>query len=454
MVKKNDIVDLYIEKTKFPNRGIAIFDGAKIKLKGGIKGQKVKARISKKRKDNIEATIIDVIEKSPIEVDSRCVHFGKCGGCSYQTIPYREQIKIKQEQVKDLLESVDLGDYEYLDIVESPTEFEYRNKMEFSFGDVEKGGELALGMHKKGKFYEIETVDDCQIVDKDFRDVLVTVLEYFREKKTSFHSTRRHEGTLRHLVVRKAIKGEEILVNLVTASDESLELDELVERLKSLDLKSELKGILHTINDSLSDIVQSDESRILYGQDYITEELLGLKFEISAFSFFQTNSLGAEKLYSVVRDFAGDTEDKVVFDLYCGTGTIAQIVAPIAKKVIGIEIVEEAVDRAKKNAAMNGLNNCEFIAGDVMQKVNEIEIKPDIIVLDPPREGIHPKAIHKIIDFIPEEFVYVSCKPSSLVRDLPVFIERGYRVKKVQCVDMFPYTPHVETIVCLQKKSM
>ncbi len=159
LVKKNDIVDLYIEKKKFPNRGIATLDGAKIKLKGGIKGQKVKARISKKRKDNIEATIIDVIEKSPIEVDSRCVHFGKCGGCSYQTIPYREQIKIKQEQVKDLLESVDLGDYEYLDIVESPTEFEYRNKMEFSFGDVEKGGELALGMHKKGKFYEIETVD-------------------------------------------------------------------------------------------------------------------------------------------------------------------------------------------------------------------------------------------------------------------------------------------------------
>lgn len=452
MVKKNDIVELYIEKTEFPNKGIAILEGETIKLKGGIKGQKVKARISKKRKEKIEANILEVIEKSPIEVESRCEHFGKCGGCSYQTIPYEEQIKIKQEQVKELLKTVDLGDYEFLDIVESPTEFEYRNKMEFSFGDVEKGGELALGMHKKGKFYEIETVDNCQIVDKDFRDILVTVLDYFRAKKTSFHSTRRHEGTLRHLVVRKAIKGREMLVNLVTSSDEVLELDELVERLKSLDLKSELKGILHTLNDSMSDIVQSDETRILYGQDYITEELLGLKFEISAFSFFQTNSLGAEKLYSVVRDFAGDTEDKVVFDLYCGTGTIAQIVAPIAKKVIGIEIVEEAVERAKENAKMNGLGNCEFIAGDVMAKVKEIEIKPDIIILDPPREGIHPKAIHKIIDFKPDEFVYVSCKPSSLVRDLPVFIERGYKVVKVQCVDMFPYTPHVECVVSIEKE--
>ena len=161
--------------------------------------------------------------------------------------------------------------------------------------------------------------------------------------------------------------------------------------------------------------------------------------------------MGAEKLYSVVRDFAGDTEDKTVFDLYCGTGTIAQIVAPIAKKVIGIEIVEEAVERAKKNAKMNGLENCEFIAGDVLKKIDDLEDKPDLIILDPPRAGIHPKAIHKIIDFKPDEFVYVSCKPSSLVEDLPEFIKRGYKVKKIQCVDMFPYTPHIETIALLQR---
>ena len=455
MIKRNAELDLYIEKTVFPNKGVAVVDGTKIMVKGGIQGQTVRARITKnkKRSRKVEAQVLEVLEKSPIEVDSRCDHFGigGCGGCSYQTIPYEEQLKMKQSQVKGLLDTVDLGDYEYLDIVESPTEFEYRNKMEFSFGDVEKGGELALGMHKKGKYYEIETVDGCQIVDKDFRDVLVTVLEYFREKKTSFHHVGRHQGVLRHLVVRKAIKNEEILVNLVTSSDEELELSELVDRLKGLDLKSELKGILHTINDSLSDIVQSDETRVLYGQDYITEELLGLKFKISAFSFFQTNSLGAEKLYSLVRDFAGETKDKVIFDLYCGTGTIAQIVAPIAKKVIGIELVEEAVEGARENAKLNGLDNCEFIAGDVMKKVDELDDKPDIIILDPPRAGIHPKAIQKIIDFKPDEFVYVSCKPSSLVEDLPKFIENGYKVVKVQCMDMFPYTPHVETVVLMER---
>ena len=453
MVKRNDELDLYIEKVEFPNKGIATFDDKRIIVKGGLKGQTVRTRISKRKRKKIEAKVLEVLEKSDIEVDSRCIHFGigKCGGCSYQTIPYEEQLKIKQNQVKELLDKEDLGDYEYLDIVKSPTEFEYRNKMEFTFGDVEKGGALALGMHKKGKFYEIETVYDCQIVDKDFRDILVTVLEYFREQGTSFHSTRRHTGVLRHLVVRKAINGKEILVNLVTSSEEELELEKLVKRLNDLKLDSELKGILHTINDSMGDVVQSDETRILFGQDFITEELLGLKFEISPFSFFQTNTLGAEKLYSLVRDFVGETKDKVVFDLYCGTGTIAQIVASNSKKVIGIEIVEEAVESARENAKMNNLDNCEFIAGDVMKKVEEIDEKPDIIILDPPRAGIHPKAINKIIDFKPDEFVYVSCNPTSLVRDLPIFIEEGYKIKKVQCMDMFPYTPHVETVVLIEK---
>lgn len=452
MIKKNAELDVYIEDVLFPNKGIAVVDDKTIVVKNAIKDQKVRIRITKNKKEKIEGKIIEVLEKSPLEIESSCGHFGDCGGCSYQTIPYEEQLKLKQSQVKNLLDSSGITGYEFLDIVSSPDKFAYRNKMEFTFGDLEKGGELSLGMHKKGRFYEIVTVDGCQIVDKDFKDILLTVLEYFREKKTPFYRKMRQEGVLRHLVVRKAIKGKEILVNLVTTSQEEVELDELVERLKNLKLESELKGFLHTINDSLSDVVQSDETRILFGEDCITEELLGLKFKISAFSFFQTNTMGAEKLYSVVRDFAGETKDKVVFDLYCGTGTIAQIVAPVAKKVYGIEIVEEAVESAKENAKLNGLDNCEFIAGDVMKKVNELKERPEIIIIDPPRDGIHPKAIHKIIDFAPEEFVYVSCKPTSLVRDLQVFAERGYKVKKVQCVDMFPFTPHVETVVLIEKK--
>ena len=208
---------------------------------------------------------------------------------------------------------------------------------------------------------------------------------------------------------------------------------------------------MHITNDSLADVVKSDKTEILYGQDYFYEELLGLKFKISTFSFFQTNSLGAEVLYSTAREFIGETKDKLIFDLYSGTGTIAQILAPVAKKVIGVEIIEEAVEAAKENAALNNLDNCEFIAGDVLKVIDDIEEKPDLIVLDPPRDGIHPKALPKIISYSVDRIVYISCKPSSLARDLVVLQESGYKVERVCCCDLFPQTNHVETICLLEK---
>jgi 23S rRNA (uracil1939-C5)-methyltransferase len=451
-LKKNDIVEVTIEDIVFPNKGIARVNGEKIEIKNGILGQKVKVRITKKKNKKIEASVVEVIERSELEREPMCEHFGICGGCSYQTLPYGEQIKLKANQVKTLLDNAGIKGYEFLGIEKSPLELNYRNKMEFSFGDIVKGGELSLGMHKKGSFYEVVTVHGCQIVDEDFKRVLVKILEYFKERKIPFYRMKTHEGVLRHLVVRKAYKTGEMLINLVTSSQMELELDDLVEDIKNIELDGKLVGFLHTINDTLSDVVKSDETRILFGQDYITEEILGLKFKISAFSFFQTNSPGAERLYSMVREFVGDTKDKIIFDLYSGTGTIAQIMADVAKKVIGIEIVEEAVEAAKNNAKLNGLENCEFIAGDVLKKVDELKDKPDIIILDPPRDGIHPKAIGKIIDFNCPTLIYVSCKPTSLARDLQVFVERGYEVKMVKCMDMFPHTPHVETVVLIEKK--
>ena len=211
-------------------------------------------------------------------------------------------------------------------------------------------------------------------------------------------------------------------------------------------------GILHIINDSLADVVQSDETRILYGNDYFYEELLGLKFKITPFSFFQTNSLGAEVLYSLARSYIGDTKDMTVFDLYSGTGTIAQILAPVAKKVIGVEIIEEAVAAARENAALNHLDNCEFIAGDVLKVLDNIKEKPDFIVLDPPRDGIHPKALEKIIDYGVDRMLYISCKPTSLARDLGVLIPRGYKVERVKCVDLFPASVHTETVCLLSNR--
>ena len=226
----------------------------------------------------------------------------------------------------------------------------------------------------------------------------------------------------------------------------------LVQEVLGLTLEGKVVGFLHIINDSLADVVKSDETKVLYGQDYFYEELLGLKFKITPFSFFQTNSLGAEVLYSTAREFVGETKDRTIFDLYSGTGTIAQILAPVAKEVIGVEIVEEAVTAAKENAEANGLTNCSFLAGDVLKVIDEIEEKPDFIVLDPPREGIHPKALPKIVDLYRcEKMLYISCKPTSLARDLVEFAKYGYRVEKVCCVDMFPGTVHVETVCLLSK---
>lgn len=451
-MKKGDIIELKIDKVQFPNKGIGQFEDKKVIVKNAIEGQKVKAVINKKRRNKIEGKLLEISERAEYEKGQICEHFGVCGGCLYQTMPYNMQIETKTKQVKEILDSFIEEEYEFLETIQSPKQTEYRNKMEFTFGDEVKDGPLALGMHQRGKFYEIVTTYDCQIVDEDFRKILCQILRYFQGNNMSFYHKKNHTGFLRHLVIRKTSKTGEILINLVTSSQSKLDEQKFTDRLMKIELKGKLKGIIHTINDCVADTVQPDEVNVLYGQNIITEELLGLKFNISAFSFFQTNSLGAEKLYSVIRDFAGDTKDKTIFDLYSGTGTIAQILAPIAKKVIGIEIVEEAVKKARENAELNNLNNCEFIAGDVLKKVDELKDKPDIIILDPPRVGIHQKAINKIIDFNPEVFIYVSCKPTSLKKDIPIFLERGYKVEKVQCIDMFPHTTHVEVVVRIQRK--
>ncbi len=470
-MKKGQVYEGSVVRVDFPNKGIVCVGDETVVVKNSLPGQKVKFSVNKVRKGKAEGRLLEVTEKSPLETGRTCSLFGLCGGCTYLSLPYEEQLKVKEEQVKRLLDSV-LNKQEEAWIFEgikgSPKAYEYRNKMEFSFGDEYKDGPLALGMHKRGSFYDIVTVADCEIVDADYRLILQSVRDYFARAKVSFFHRMSHEGYLRHLLVRKASRTGEILVALVTTSQDpwqgetavegSLDADALITGFKDLLLSLEqdgklvgkFAGILHITNDSIADVVQSDHTELLYGQEYFYEELLGLKFKISTFSFFQTNSYSAEVLYQTARDYVGDLggSDKTVFDLYSGTGTIAQLMAPAAGKVIGVEIVEEAVEAAKKNAAANGLDNCEFIAGDVLKVLDEVEEKPDMIILDPPRDGIHPKALPKIIAYGVEHIVYISCKPTSLVRDLEVFLENGYRVDKAVAVDQFPWTANVET-VCL-----
>lgn len=457
-MKKGQVYEGLVTRVDFPNKGIIDYEGMKITVKNCLPGQKVRFAVNKIKNGKAEGSLLEVIEKSPLECRDRvCKSFGSCGGCSYQTMAYEEQLKLKESQVKRLLDQV-CDDYIFEGIVGSPLEFGYRNKMEFSFGDEYKDGPLALGLHKKGSFYDILTVDDCRLVDTDYNKILSCVLEYCKELGLSYYHKLTHKGYLRHLLVRKAAKTGEILINLVTSTQEEeiagnpdSIFREFIDRLLGLPLDGKIVGILHSYNDSQADVVRSDKTVILYGRDYIYEELLGLRFKISIFSFFQTNSLGAELLYSKVREYVGETKDKSLFDLYSGTGTIAQLLAPVASRVCGVEIVEEAVEAARENAALNGLDNCKFIVGDVLKVVDSLEAKPDIIVLDPPRDGIHPKALDKILAFGVDRIVYVSCKPTSLARDLVVMQEKGYKVERVCCVDMFPQTGHVECVVLMSR---
>lgn len=452
-MKKGQVVEGVVERYTFPNKGYIKVEDREICVKGALKGQKVKFSVKKLRKGSGEGRLLEVLERADIEdAEPKCSHFGVCGGCTYQTMSYEQQLALKEQQVKDLLDSV-CSDYEWEGIKGSPVQEAYRNKMEYSFGDEYKEGPLALGMHKKGSFHDIVTVHSCKIVDEDYNQILRTILEFYQEKQVPFYKKMQHVGVLRHLVVRQSAANKDILVNLVTTTQdlECLCLDELQEKLLSLELHGQIVGILHTHNDSLSDAVIPEKIITLYGRDYINEKILGLTFKISPFSFFQTNSKGAEVLYETARSYVGETKDKVIFDLYSGTGTIAQMLAPVAKKVIGVEIVEEAVEAAKENAALNGLHNCEFIAGDVLKVIDEITEKPDFIVLDPPRDGIHPKALEKIIAYGVEQIVYISCKPTSLVRDLEIFKERGYKMVKATAVDQFVGTLHVESVVLLSR---
>ena len=482
-----------VEKVNFPNKGRVACDGAEgefCTVPNVISGQKIRFRVTKKRNGQCEGQVLEVMERSPLEQESSCPHSHSCGGCAYQTLPYEAQLKLKEEQVHALLEPVIVDGVKkyganagtgsdkvnikslFEEIAPSPVQFEYRNKMEFSFGDSCLGGPLELGLHKRGSFYDIVTVGNCRIVDEDYRLILKETLAYFRGKETPYFHKRTHEGFLRYLMVRKAARTGEILVDLVTTSATPKDtpctevglLADWTEAMLSLKLSGKIAGILHTVDDSVADAIKNENTQILYGSDFFRDEVLSLSFRITPFSFFQTNTLSAEVLYSKVREYAsiafpaadacenGGRRAGVVYDLYSGTGTIGQLMSTVADKVIGIEIVEEAVKAANENAEQNGLHNCTFLAGDVLAMMDEIPDRPDLIILDPPRDGINPKALARIADFGVQNIIYVSCKPTSLARDLGYFIGRGYFPVKICPIDQFPGTVHVETVVLLNNK--
>ena len=455
-MKKGSELTGIVTKVTFPNKATVETEEGPVTVKNAIPGDKVKVRVLKMRKGKPEAMLLEVVEKSKDAIAPQCPHFGICGGCTYLTMKYEDECKLKETQIKELLDRAIDYDYTWESIKPSPVCEGYRNKMEFSFGDEYKDGPLSLGMHKRGSMFDVIMTDSCYIVDEDYKKILKAVREYFAQTGFKFYHRMRHEGYLRHLLVRKAKATGEIMVALVTTTESNPDLTSFKDMLLDLKLDGEIVSILHTFNDSISDVIKNERTDILYGRDYINEKLLGLSFKISEFSFFQTNSLSAEVLYSTVRDYIGDLSNgkepsMTVYDLYSGTGTITQLMSKVSKKVIGVEIVPEAVEAAKENAKLNGIDNCEFICGDVLKTLDDIKDKPDYIILDPPRDGIHPKAITKILDYGVDNIVYVSCKATSLIRDLEAFHEYGYKVKRATCVNQFPWTANIETIVKLSK---
>ncbi|RVU55757.1 23S rRNA (uracil(1939)-C(5))-methyltransferase RlmD [Anaerosphaera multitolerans] len=439
----NKVIVGKVESVKFPNKAVIDYEGNKIEFKGGILGQTVEVRKVRRTKGKL----LEVIEKSPLETEDNCIHSKVCGGCTYQTLNYRDEVEYKKNLIEDLFkkEGIEVENFEFLG---SPHYQHYRNKMEYTFSDEYKEGPLSLGLHMKNKFYEVVNTMECNIVHEDFNIIRAFTRDFFAEKLLPYNKMRR-TGTLRHLLIRRSSLGE-ILINIVTTSTD-YDFSNYFEELLKLKLEGSIVGLLQTKNDSPSDAIVAEEVNLYYGRDYIYEEILGLKFKVSVFSFFQTNTQSAEVLYSMAKEMLGDLNDKVLLDLYSGTGTITQILGQEARRAIGIEIVEESVEAAIENVKLNNLDNVKFICGDVFQVVKDLEIRPNIVVVDPPREGINPRAIDNIINFNPEEFLYISCNPITLVRDLKVFLNSGYKLKEIKGLDQFPRTNHVEAIALIQK---
>ncbi|EEY34492.1 class I SAM-dependent RNA methyltransferase [Pseudoleptotrichia goodfellowii] len=483
-MKRGEEIEIEVTGIEFPNKPYGVYGEKKVYPVGNyIIGHKLKGTVTKIRNKKSELKKIEILEKAANEIEPFCPHFNICGGCTFQNMNYGDQTELKSSLVLNILKRAANYEFEYEKIIKSPKEFEYRNKMEFSFGNEIIDGPLTLGMHKKGSFHDIITVNECKLMDIDFRKILTATADYFRKKEEegelSFYHRIQHIGYLRNFVIRKGEKTGEISINLITTSQIDFDLSEWKEIMLNLELKNKIYGIIHTINDNLSDSVQSDEENILYGNRDINERIFDLNFKISPYSFFQTNSDGVELLYGKVMEYIDviseneelnnssiaitviknpqNVKDCVVFDLFSGTGTIGQIVSKKAKQVYGIELIEEAVKKANETAKFNNIKNAEFIAGDVFEKLDELEerdVKPDIIILDPPRPGVGEKTITKLLKYNVSNIIYVSCNPKTLAQDLAIFHNNGYRLVKSCPVDMFPQTPHVEVVNLLVKNSI
>ncbi|AQX09133.1 23S rRNA (uracil(1939)-C(5))-methyltransferase RlmD [Elizabethkingia ursingii] len=467
--KKKNVILENIKLLSAGAKGVSVGkteDGKTILVSGAVPGDLVNARMKKSKKNYIEAEAIEILEESPDRVDARCMHFSVCGGCKWQNLSYEKQLAFKEDEVLNNIRRIGgIDGFEALPILGSAEQYFYRNKMEFSFSNArwltleevnsteEIADRNALGFHIPGQWSKILDLKECFLQEDPSNNIRLAVKEYAEENNLEFFDVRNQEGFLRTLMMRQNSKGEWMVLFQLFEENET-------ERVKLLDYLlqkfPQIHTLLYAINPKGNDSIYDLDIQTYYGEGFLYEEMDGLRFKIGPKSFFQTNYKQALELYRKTLEFADLKGDEVVYDLYTGTGTIAQYVARNAKQVIGIEAVQEAIDAAKEHAELNGLTNCTFYCGDMKDIFNqeflESHPKADVLITDPPRDGMHAKVVEQILNLSPEKIVYVSCNSATQARDLAMLKEH-YNLVKVLPVDMFPQTHHVENIALLIKKS-
>lgn len=462
MLHRRQEIETTIEKLAFGGQGIARHDDFVVFVDDAIPGDRMKVRLRKVRKSHAFAYPVELIEPSSLRIKAPCSHFGFCGGCKWQNLEYQTQLGFKKQHVIESLEHIgDIQADTVEDVIPSPLIFGYRNKMEFSFSEnrwlppeelanpeIEKH-QFSVGFHVPRFFDRIIDIEKCWLQDDQLNLILQFAKAFFKKAGISVYHNRKHEGILRYLVLRRSFAFKQIMVNVVTFEPIQQELGEFAEKLVG-EIPS-VTSVINNVNPRFAQVAAGDEEFPIYGDPVIREKLGNYIFEISANSFFQTNSLQAENLYRAVTDLAGG-EGETIWDLYSGTGSIAIFLSGYAARITGFEISDSSVEDARRNAELNGVTNCEFLAGDIRFSMEgHAGTKPDIIICDPPRSGMHPDVVKKLLEISPPKIVYVSCNPTTLARDLSV-LKGQYRLGKVQPVDMFPHTYHIETVCQLEKK--
>ena len=461
-IKRGTIIETEIESLSYGGDGFSKYNDIAVFTQKGLPKQKVEALVIKKNKKFLKARVLNVLKKSPDQIEPECIHFEDCGGCSFQNYNYDEQLKQKNQQVKDLLNHIaGVKTAKFSKIKKAKEIYNYRNKMEFTFSNdawfekynPKEKQPVCIGLHPKGRFDKTIDLEDCKIQTKIANHIVDIVRKVSIENKLEPYDIKNHTGFLRQLVIRSANYKNETMVIIVTSTNDNEKLTPIVEELKKI---NEVKSIINNVNRKKADVSYSEEQYLIYGDDFITEKLGTYKFKISPDSFFQTNSNQAKVLYDLVKKEAELKGDEIIYDLYCGTGTIGIYLSKKAKKVFGFEIIPSAIDDAIINASNNNVKNALFFQGDIKDTLienREMDIieKPDISIIDPPRAGLHPKALKNIIKLNQNKIIYISCNPSTQARDMVVFLESGYKIKNIIPVDMFPHTPHIESIVTLVK---